>query len=797
MKFKYLKWTLPALLITAVAFAVNYTRFDGLIIKTSASIGSNTTPNSKAVLDLTSTTKGFLPPRMDTTARDAIASPTTGLQIFNTSTGYMNYYNGSSWLQWSSLAGTETLTNKTLTSPAINGANFNFGTATNSNRLLLPTDTTTNLDALTDTAGLLAYDSTLNVPVFNNGSSWQQVGSGSGGGGSGINILSEYNPNAEVGSTLSWSESGGGTLTVTSTSANVANGTYAFSFDASAASDYAASTSVAIPSGLYGANCLLETYAKGFDANITFQVHDGTNVIASQALSAALTGYNKIQINFVCPSSGSLEMRILASADAAIGYWDEVHLGSATNVTSGAIEQDLGTEVWADNQANATTSVKLTRKGQWIEALGTTTFTGADSGTISITIPAAYYGDTNVYSTSVLEDIGDWTAIDNGSATAVKGSVYFSIGALTELSLSATLASGTYTALAGTSATVPHTWASPDIAKWYARWRVANWQATTVVRANIQPWRVDANISGANITLSTSAQTDYATSTIENGSLTLTNNSCDGCLTAQIPCSSTNASSGTTCSAGDESVGVAFTIPRAGAALACASFSGGILTGAGGSVQGAYQIVETPNNAQTISQEGKSRVDFANGVASTTVDYPISRLCGTFNFSSAGLKTLRLRYEQAVGGTVTSHTLYADAAATVGQRDIHWEVYPIDQQMPVPILVGSVTSNSTGAERIERANLTCGSSAAINSQSGSWISSIGNVSAGACAITFVSGRFSGTPVCVVTATGTTDPVAAHSVNSSSSTGITVDADNASTGADATSYTFNLICVGPR
>jgi len=105
---------MAGVVFTAQTFGANYQRFDDLIVRGTASIGSNSTPDSKAVLDLTSTTLGFLEPRMSTANRDAIASPTTGLQIFNSSTGYPNYYNGTSWLQLASLTGTETLTNKTL-----------------------------------------------------------------------------------------------------------------------------------------------------------------------------------------------------------------------------------------------------------------------------------------------------------------------------------------------------------------------------------------------------------------------------------------------------------------------------------------------------------------------------------------------------------------------------------------------------------------------------------------------------------------------------------------------------------
>lgn len=60
------------------------------------SVGVGTvTPNATALLDLTSTTLGFLPPRMTTTQRNAIASPAAGLTIYNTTTSELEVYNGS------------------------------------------------------------------------------------------------------------------------------------------------------------------------------------------------------------------------------------------------------------------------------------------------------------------------------------------------------------------------------------------------------------------------------------------------------------------------------------------------------------------------------------------------------------------------------------------------------------------------------------------------------------------------------------------------------------------------------
>ena len=65
---------------------------------TSGTVGFGTsTPSEKALLDLTSTTKGFLPPRMSTGQRDAITSVPAGLMVYNTTTNKLNFYNGSAW----------------------------------------------------------------------------------------------------------------------------------------------------------------------------------------------------------------------------------------------------------------------------------------------------------------------------------------------------------------------------------------------------------------------------------------------------------------------------------------------------------------------------------------------------------------------------------------------------------------------------------------------------------------------------------------------------------------------------
>ncbi len=62
------------------------------------------TPNSSAVLDLTSTSNGFLPPRMTNAEKIAISTPPAGLIIYCTNcgnTGEMQFYNGVAWINFS------------------------------------------------------------------------------------------------------------------------------------------------------------------------------------------------------------------------------------------------------------------------------------------------------------------------------------------------------------------------------------------------------------------------------------------------------------------------------------------------------------------------------------------------------------------------------------------------------------------------------------------------------------------------------------------------------------------------
>ena len=70
----------------------------GSVPSSQGSFGIGTTsPSDYAILDITSTDKGFLPPRMNTSQRDAISNPAEGLTIYNTDRNCLQSFKGLGW----------------------------------------------------------------------------------------------------------------------------------------------------------------------------------------------------------------------------------------------------------------------------------------------------------------------------------------------------------------------------------------------------------------------------------------------------------------------------------------------------------------------------------------------------------------------------------------------------------------------------------------------------------------------------------------------------------------------------
>ena len=90
------------------------------------------TPDSSAALDISSTTKGFLPPRMTIAQRNAIVSPAKGLVIYNTTCGLLNVWNDSIWVSIGTIAPFTGLSATITPNPLVVGHTLAFtGTGAN------------------------------------------------------------------------------------------------------------------------------------------------------------------------------------------------------------------------------------------------------------------------------------------------------------------------------------------------------------------------------------------------------------------------------------------------------------------------------------------------------------------------------------------------------------------------------------------------------------------------------------------------------------------------------------------
>ena len=90
---------------------------------TQAQVGIGTaSPDASSILDVTSTSKGFLPPRMTALQRNTISSPIAGLMLWCTdcgASGEIQIYNGADWVNF--IGGTRQLSSMVIIGSDIDG----------------------------------------------------------------------------------------------------------------------------------------------------------------------------------------------------------------------------------------------------------------------------------------------------------------------------------------------------------------------------------------------------------------------------------------------------------------------------------------------------------------------------------------------------------------------------------------------------------------------------------------------------------------------------------------------------
>ena len=139
-----------------------------------------TIPDNSAMLDVNDPSRGILIPR---TTPGSIATPATGLIIYNTSANLLNYYDGTQWITLCAIStgiagagGNQDaigLAVKTDNSSPHHSAMLDVSASEKG--VLIPRLTTAQRDAILPATGLVVYNTTPNAIEFYNGTGWYRL----------------------------------------------------------------------------------------------------------------------------------------------------------------------------------------------------------------------------------------------------------------------------------------------------------------------------------------------------------------------------------------------------------------------------------------------------------------------------------------------------------------------------------------------------------------------------------------------------------------------------------------------
>lgn len=131
-----------------------------------SNIGLGGTASADAVVNIISTTKGVLIPRMTTTQRNAISSPSTSLLIYNTTTTQYELYTGSTWQSLASyISGNLTVTGNTTLGDASGDTLTITGNAVSTPNGLNIDSNTLVVDATNNRIGVVTASPTVALDV--------------------------------------------------------------------------------------------------------------------------------------------------------------------------------------------------------------------------------------------------------------------------------------------------------------------------------------------------------------------------------------------------------------------------------------------------------------------------------------------------------------------------------------------------------------------------------------------------------------------------------------------------------
>jgi len=458
----------------------------------------------------------------------------------------------------------------------------------------------------------------------------------------------------------------GGTLTRTTTAANVGSGNAAFGWDSSSAGQTLTFATVTIPAGLYGQNAVLSCGFKGAGATHTLSVWDGTTATQPTSITS-LSTYSKTVINFTAPSSGSISLRLTSvAADEPLIYGDDCIVGNADgyNVSQvsqaslyGAITVSGCAADWITSSAtfaNFATQTGCTYTTEGLALQPSTNipaikFASLPAGEYSIIVSGSLYGGT-------ASTLSAWQFHDGTNATrdAVQGTsdatVYPTAGGVGAFSIKYTTAQSNVTlqmqgkVSGGGSIYVGQT-TMPMTIKVY--------RYPTSAQIGYTPDTTAASWSGYH----TAGGASWTRSNTAYGPLTPTG-------TAAIV-QRTNTNFGTVATAGSNLPGITFTPAKVYKYDVCALVKGSVGTA---NARGAFKLTDgTTDIAHSEIREAANL-------------YNTMPVCGQYQATNTNPITFEIQCKADSGACDI-------LAGGTSDSSIEWSIKAINQQMPAPVIL--------------------------------------------------------------------------------------------------------------
>jgi hypothetical protein len=590
------------------------------------------------------------------------------------------------------------------------------------------------------------------------------------------------NPGFEAGRGA-WTASGG-TFVTTNAAANKFAGAATGSWDSSSASQTLTAASVAITSGngLSSANITGGCYFKVAGAYTgKVQLFDGTNVLAEASISNNTSGFTPTYVTGSAPVSGTLSLRLISVAsNEPIVYADDCYLGRADGFNLFQVSQATlyGTLRYAST-TNCLWSVS--------SAASFTSFP-ADTDCPTATVTGGVSAPTTKVPGVRLQNLppGNYAFyvtnfFQKQNAASEEYALRFFDGTNGFSSQGAIAASDAgQTSLYGF---VSYANAQSDITVQLQA--IRNGTNALSIRGDTRDFEISV------YRFPTSSETAARVDTLPASWNGYHGSNCtysrSGTSLGDFPADATcdfieqqNVNFGTVTSqlsGSDKLPGIVFTPRRAGRFLVIANFSG-LLTSSGNT--STYELYDGTNSLGNSSFSAPGN------------EYTPHTLQGIVYASSTSAVTVRIR------GVASAGDVRITGPGSQSTSHIRWTIIALDQSFPAPLLVGSVTSNSSGLERVERAvigttNRNTGCSAGtctVFDSSSSWITA---TRSGAGTYTYTMSGFTGVPVCTCSPNRNAAVHASCQVTSATN----VDVLTASTGGSNQDEPVSIHCQGPR